>query len=190
MSTQFTDGSVTNNVLLATTEHFGFGSQGTPPATTSLRSRIINTAGAPAIAAPNGSVALADTGVAYVNTNGTAGGWVVLGTGSSDTNIIADPGTGAAISPAASGSLALTVAAGGETNTLALASVAGIKINISCAALGGGDSRAITAAGAINQAGNTVMTFNNVADSITIQSFNVGGSILWRVTYNDNVALS
>jgi hypothetical protein len=190
MSTNFTDGTVVNNVLLATTEHFGFGTTGVEPATNSLRSRLINTVGVPAVAAPEGSIAMADTGAVFVNTNGLAGGWTAFGTGSADTNVIADPGTGVALPVGSSGSIALTVVAAGETNTLPLATQAGIRLNISCAALGGGDTRAITAAGAINAAGNTIMTFNAVTDTVSVQSMNVSGAFLWRVVFNDGTGLT
>lgn len=127
----------------------------------------------------------------------TAGQTRVLTVPNHDTNLdtgpqsntIADPGTGQAIGVTISGELAFTIGAGVETNTLAVPTFVGQTLVFTVAALGGG-TRAVTCAAAINQTGNTIMTFNNVADSIMLTAMTIGGALRWRVTYNDNVALS
>ena len=102
---------------------------------------------------------------------------------------IADPGTGVAIPVTASGAIGLIIGAGVETNTLAIPTYVGQKLIITANTVAGG-SRAITAASAINQAGNTIMTFTPIGDSIVLEGALIGGLRAWRVTSNDGVALS
>lgn len=106
-------------------------------------------------------------------------------------NVIADPGTGQAIPVTASGQCKFTVAAGvAETNTLAIPTYVGQQIALNVATLGAGGTRAVTAAQAINQAGNTVMTFNNARDFILLLGISTGGVLRWQVVSNDGVTLS
>lgn len=107
-----------------------------------------------------------------------------------------DPGTGVAILVDRWNQfIALDVAAGAtETNTLAAPLRAARRVCFTLARLGAGGTRAITAASAINQTGNTIMTFAEASDSIILESVQVGigGTAVykWRVVYNDGVALS
>jgi hypothetical protein len=202
MSTCFFPAGAGNaNVLVQTTSMLGFGSTGTEPSTTSSQSRLINVVNAAAltvVAAPAGSLAMGNDGIVYLNQSGGTGTWVTLGGAggaaggqSVDTNIIPDPGNAGAIENAVIGNCPLTVAAGvAETRTIANPTAVGLKVLLSIASLGAGGTVAITAAGQINQATNTVMTFNAVSDSCILQSFNVGGANLWRIVDNDGVALS
>lgn len=48
----------------------------------------------------------------------------------------------------------------------------------------------ITAAAAINAAGNTIMTFDNAGDLIRLIAVPIGAALYWRVVGNDGVALS
>lgn len=48
----------------------------------------------------------------------------------------------------------------------------------------------VTSAQAINQAGNTIMTFGVVNDCITLKAMTIGGALRWRTIANDGVALS
>jgi hypothetical protein len=100
---------------------------------------------------------------------------------------IADPGNAGAISVKQSGVCALT-SAGAETRTIAIPAFIGQKISLICDTYVG--AIAITAAAAINQTGNTIMTFGAAADACTLTGMTVGGALVWRVTYNDGVALS
>lgn len=102
---------------------------------------------------------------------------------------VQDPGNGVAL-PATSGYVGLTVAATGETNTLAVPSFLGAKLRICAEVVGGGDTRIITAAAAINQAGNTIMTFAAAGDSITLEAQRIASNLVWVVVANDGVALS
>lgn len=121
------------------------------------------------------------TGLVYLNP-------FLVGTNGLE-NLIADPGTGQAIPVTASGVIAITTGAAGETNTLAAPTRAGQVLVLTCDVHGGGN-RVITAAAAINQAGNTIMTFGAAADTILLYATKVAGALVWRVGSNDGVALS
>lgn len=102
---------------------------------------------------------------------------------------ISDPGNGAAIPVTTSGCIDMTIGAGAETNTLAIPTFLGQDLLIVAGTIGAG-SRAITCAQAINQAGNTVMTFGQASDFISLVAIKIGGAFRWRVQANDGVALS
>lgn len=104
------------------------------------------------------------------------------------TDVIADPGTGVAIPVTQNGVLMITTA-GAETNTLAIPTFIGQRLCLIMDVRVGGD-RVITSAQAINQAGNTIMTFGAAADMIVLEGMQVAGVLRWRVTANDGVALS
>lgn len=104
------------------------------------------------------------------------------------TNTIADPGTGAAIPVTDSGVLMITTAAA-ETNTLANPTFVGQRLTMICSVYAGGN-RVVTSANAINQAGNTIMTFGAAQDFIELVGVTIGGALRWRVAANDGVALS
>lgn len=101
---------------------------------------------------------------------------------------VADPGTGQAIPVTGSAYIGFTIA-GSETNTLAIPTFIGQALELNCDTYTSG-SRAVTAAQAINQAGNTVMTFGAARDYIVLRAVKVGGALRWQVSYNDGVALS
>lgn len=103
---------------------------------------------------------------------------------------IADPGTAQAIPVTANAVINLTIgSAGAETNTLAIPTFIGQRLTIHADTVGTG-TRAITAASAINQAGNTIMTFGAASDFIALIGVTLGGTRCWRVLANDGVALS
>jgi hypothetical protein len=103
--------------------------------------------------------------------------------------LIADPGDGEAIPVTRAGTCALTTTeAGGETRTLAIPAKAGQRLSISLA-VDGGDA-VITAAAAINQAGNNTITLNDAGDYILLEGVKVGAGLVWRVTENDGCTLS
>jgi hypothetical protein len=104
-------------------------------------------------------------------------------------NVVADPGTGAAIPVTASATINITIGAGAETNTLANPTFAGQVLHLFIDTDGGG-SRAITAASQINAAGNTVMTAQDVRDEILLTAVTVGGALRWQVTVNNGWTLS
>ena len=101
---------------------------------------------------------------------------------------VSDPGTGQAIPVTGAAYIGLTIA-GSETNTLAVPTAIGTVLQLNCDTYTSG-SRVITSAQAINQAGNTVLTFGAARDYIVLRSIKVGGALRWQVSYNDGVALS
>lgn len=106
-----------------------------------------------------------------------------------DPITVADPGTAQAIPVVRSSTVCFTVGAGAETNTLAVPSFVGQTVHLYCASIAGG-TRAVTAASAINVAGNTVMTFNAARDNCTLVAVLVGASLAWEIQFNASVTLS
>lgn len=103
---------------------------------------------------------------------------------------LADPGTAQAIAVTRSAYVGITIgSAGAETNTLAIPTFLGQVMMLNADTVGTG-TRAVTSAQAINQAGNTVMTFAQARDCIVLRSIKVGGAFRWMVAANDGVALS
>lgn len=103
-------------------------------------------------------------------------------------NTIADPGTGVAI-PVTTDGVVPIVTAAAETNTLAIPSYMGQELILTMNTRVGGD-RVVTASQAINQAGNTIMTFGAARDTICLRGITIGGALRWQVAWNDGVALS
>ena len=131
------------------------------------------------------SITLGRTGQALaLNSNLTLGGSFAA---TASALSIADPGNGGAIPVTVSGVCNLT-SAGAETRTLAIPTFIGQELTINCDTYIG--NIVITSAQAINQAGNTVMTFGAARDCIVLKAVTVGGSRRWVVVANDGVALS
>jgi len=108
---------------------------------------------------------------------------------SSVVHSVDDPGTGQAIPVDLSASIALVIGAGAETNTLAAPTFQGQQLSICCKSVGGG-TRTITAAAAINVAGNTHMAFSVARHAILLTGVQVGAALVWSVTSKDGTALS
>ena len=106
-----------------------------------------------------------------------------------NTRNVADPGNGKAI-PVTNANIvcALTSAGAGETRTLAIPKIEGQTCALCLEADGG--SLAVTAASAVNQAGNTVMTFAHLDDSCFLQAVKKAGVLRWQVVGEDGIAFS
>lgn len=102
---------------------------------------------------------------------------------------VADPGDAAPIPVTRSAIIPITTGAGGETNTLAIPSFLGQRLIITHDVDGGGN-RVITAASAINVAGNTIMTFADARDTVELVGIQLAGVLAWEVAWNNGVALS
>lgn len=103
---------------------------------------------------------------------------------------VADPGDAAAIPVTYDhAKIALTTGGSGETNTLADPKRIGQELTIWVDTDGGGN-RVITAASAVNQAGNTVMTFADAGDTVRLLAISLAGVPKWRIVDNEGVALS
>ncbi len=105
------------------------------------------------------------------------------------TTPIADPGDAGAIPVTGEGYVPL-VSAAGETRTLADPTIAGQQLLLFFKVNDTGDI-AITATSAINQTGNTIMTFTDIGEVIQLIAIeDDAASFEWRVVHNDGVALT
>jgi hypothetical protein len=101
---------------------------------------------------------------------------------------IADPGSAGAIPVTSSGECAMTSSGPGEARSLANPSFIGQELSLLHAVDGG--SLVITAAAAINQAGNTIITMADVNDWTLLKAVDLAAGLRWRVQANDGGALS
>ena len=108
-------------------------------------------------------------------------------TGATLANRIADPGTGNAIPVTESGSVAIAMAATGETNTLAAPTIAGQLLSIYCVSeVAGADTRIITCSTLLNIANNTLITLEAVGETVLLVAIEEGaGTFRWRVVFQD-----
>lgn len=102
-------------------------------------------------------------------------------------NMIADPGTGEAIPVTVSGSVAIAMAATGETNALGPPTFAGQQLLIYCVSEEApGDTRIITCATLLNIADNTLITLADVGTTVLLVAIEeVIGTFRWRVVFQD-----
>ncbi len=103
----------------------------------------------------------------------------------SDT--ITDPGDAGAIPVTESGTCPMA-SAGAETRTIAAPTFMGQRIGLICDTYVG--DIVLTSAVTVNQTGNNTLTFGAAADACILEAMTVGGTLTWRITYNDGVALS
>lgn len=102
---------------------------------------------------------------------------------------LADPGNAGTIKAKESPQVCHLESSGAETRTLADPDGPG-QILILAMRADGGDITA-TASSAINQAGNTIMTFDDQGDSVLLYSIEDGDdNFEWRVAVADGVSLS
>ncbi len=110
------------------------------------------------------------------------GGACVIGGGA-----IADPGNAGAIPVVRSGVCSM-ISTAAQTRTLAAPTFVGQELQL-CMDTDGGDI-VLTVASAYNQAGNTVVTFNDAGDQVTLKAATIAGVLRWRLVSNDGCALS
>jgi len=101
---------------------------------------------------------------------------------------IADPSDAGVIPVTRSATMALTSTGVVDTRSLAIPSLAGTSLLLSFDVDAG--DLAVTCAGGINVAGNTVMTFDTAGQYIKLEAATVAGALVWRVIANDGVVLS
>ena len=103
--------------------------------------------------------------------------------------VMLDPGNGKALVVDRDRGMVELVTAAAETRTLEDPQRSGVQLALTLKTDGG--NCVITAATAINAAGNTIMTFDNPGDTILLLSIPDGTSgYKWKVMGNDGVALS
>jgi hypothetical protein len=101
-----------------------------------------------------------------------------------------EPASGEALAINKWGHISFATGVSGETNTLANPLRAGIRIALNCRSHGGGN-RVITAAGAVNRTGNTVMTFSATRQNLVLESIKTAtDTYRWQIVANDGVGLS
>jgi hypothetical protein len=120
------------------------------------------------------------SGVWLINANPQPGAFVA-------SQALADPGDAGAITVNRNSTVAI-VTAGAETRTLPNPAKAGLTVALTLS-VDNGDC-VITAAAAINQTGNTTLTFDNAGETIILTSVTVGANTRWRVVSNDGVGLT
>jgi len=80
------------------------------------------------------------------------------------------------------------VTAAAETRTLKTPLRAGLIMSLTLDTDGG--NCVVTSEVAINSSGNTIMTFADARDTVTLISIEAGGSFYWSVLANDGASLS
>jgi len=102
---------------------------------------------------------------------------------------MAGPGAGGSIVMGSRQSAIVSlVTAAAEARTLKDPTQIGQTLTLSLKTDGGDCT--VTASSAINQAGNTIMTFADAGDVIQLVSISDGSSKEWRVVANDGISLS
>lgn len=104
-------------------------------------------------------------------------------------NTLTPAATGAAISVASSGTMALILADTGETNTLAIPTFVGQQILLSVESITAADTRIVTSAQALNATGNTTITFALITDWVLLVAVKTNGALRWRVAGSGGVVL-
>lgn len=103
--------------------------------------------------------------------------------------IITDPGDAGTIDVSRSGYLELTSAGGGETRTLPDPVFKGQIIDL--VFIVDGSDCVVTASSAVNQTGNTIMTFADIGDHVRmVGAWNTTDGFEWKQVANDGAALS
>ena len=99
----------------------------------------------------------------------------------SDDGIIQDPGDTGAI-PVETGTCVM-VSTAAQTRTLAIPSFAGQEITLLCGTYAGDIT--LTVASAFNYEGDTIITFGNQGESVTLRSMYTGSAYRWQLIFND-----
>ena len=102
--------------------------------------------------------------------------------------VIADPADAGAISVTGSGSCSLVSVGADETRTLTIPTILGQQISMQMQTDGG--DIVLTVASAINETGNNTITFDNTGETLGLVAVNIGGTLAWRVMWNDGAGLS
>lgn len=103
---------------------------------------------------------------------------------------VTDPGTGEPIGiDRFNQEVALVIAAGvAETNTLPDPPKEGCRLRLFAKSVGSAGTRTVTAASALNAAGDLTMVFAAVDAVAVLESFDVGGGLFeWRIVFSYNV---
>lgn len=101
-----------------------------------------------------------------------------------------DPGNAGTIRPAQDLQICeMTSGGSAETRTLSNPTKAGLRFVLRLLTDGGGDV-AVTAANGLNVTGNTVATFGDASDILSLVSVSTSTGYRWQVEVNSGVSLS
>lgn len=101
---------------------------------------------------------------------------------------IPDPGASGALDVSRSGYV-LLVSAAAETRTLAVPTFIGQRLVLICKTDGG--DNVVTVASAYNASGNTIITFNDVGDTIALEGgIGAAAAFKWNQMYTNGPSLS
>ena len=100
--------------------------------------------------------------------------------------IIPDPGDEGEIKIDRNFGIVPLVTAAAETRTLAAPHKAGLRVTLAFQTDVG--DCVVTVATAVNEGGNTILTFANAGEAISLESIAVGTVFAWRVSWNDGVS--
>lgn len=104
---------------------------------------------------------------------------------------LADPGTAAAIPVTRSATVPLVIADDAETNTLAVPTFLGQRLNLFARSRAGTGSRVVTVAGVVNVANNNTITFDAESEFISLVAVRAaGGTLVWQVDGVDGAGVS
>lgn len=102
--------------------------------------------------------------------------------------VVADPADAGAISVAGSGSCSLVSVGADETRTLAIPTIVGQQLSLNMKTDAG--DIVLTVASAINETGNNTVTFDNTGETLGLVGVDDGGTLAWRVMWNDGAGLT
>lgn len=119
--------------------------------------------------------------------NGT--GWDIVMDGRREQKNLPVPASGVALTVVESGVFIHDISAGADTHAQAIPTFVGQEITHYINADGGG-TLAITFASAINAAGNTVATAQDVRDILTLRGVTVAGALAWEIVQNTTWGLA
>lgn len=102
--------------------------------------------------------------------------------------LLPDPGDAGAIRPARSAMVNLTTVGGAQTRTLPNPVKEGMLL-VLVFTVDGGDC-VVTAATALNKAGNTILTFDDARDTVVLMSVPAPSGYRWQIIGSDDVTAS
>jgi len=107
-----------------------------------------------------------------------------------DTPLLIDPGTGETVSPDRDPSFLDLKTTGTETRVLGTPTRIGQELTIAMSVDGGACTITQVGSAALNEAGNTTLTFDDPGERATLVSILVATTLVWRVKSVDGASAS
>jgi len=175
-----------------------------------VQDNLVAIAKVPIAASVLGALAISGVFDVATSTNNTIMGWAIAAAGNTDATVrvvlvgvpsltsnhygpiqgseLTDPGDAGAIPVTGSGYLEI-VSEGAETRTMAVPA-GNVADQIMLAMKTDGGTVTLTVASAVNTTGNNTLTFAEEGDVVILTAVDLDGTMAWRITANDGVALS